>query len=161
MIYFDYVNQGFLLLDEASDNPNLVEITTQQHISLLEKLNQGFRIFKDLSLSPRRPSFNHQWINNQWVDPRTPEQREAAIIAALRPLTRRQFKLTLLQYNLLTTIEDKIAAVPDAKLRTLLQIEYAEATEFNRTSPSVLAMIQILGLSTSQVNTMWEWGLTQ
>lgn len=161
MIYFDYVKQGFRISSETLTDENLVAITEEQHSSLLEKLNQGYHIFKDLTLSTRRPSIHHEWMDDQWVDPRTPEQRENAVTNSLRPLTRRQFKLALHQYGMLSTIEQKIASVPDANLRTLLQIEYEEATEFNRTSSSVLAMIQILGLSTAQVNTMWQWGLTQ
>jgi len=131
------------------------------HLLLVDKINSGCRVFSDLTLSTRRPSIHHEWINNQWTDPRTPEQRESDVTNSLRPLTRRQFKLTLHQYGMLSTIEQKIASVPDANLRTLLQIEYEEATEFSRSSSSVLAMIQILGLSTAQVNTMWQWGLTQ
>ena len=80
---------------------------------------------------------------------------------SLRPLTRRQFKLTLLNFNMLDTIEQKLSEIQDASLRTKLQIEYTEATEFHRTSDSMNAMIQLLGLTSNQVNAMWEWGLTQ
>ena len=131
------------------------------HLLLVNKINSGCRVFSDLSFSQPKPSPYCEWMDDQWVDPRTPEQRENAVTNSLRPLTRRQFKLALHQYGMLSTIEQKIASVPDANLRTLLQIEYEEATEFNRTSSSVLAMIQILGLTTAQVNTMWRWGLTQ
>ena len=161
MIYFDYEKQGFRLSETELSDESLVLITDEQHPLLLEKLNQGYHIFKNLTLSSRKPSINHQWVNDQWVDPRSPEQRERDVTNSLRPLTRRQFKLTLHQYGMLSTIEQKIASVPDANLRTLLQIEYEEATEFSRSSSSALAMIQILGLTTAQVNTMWRWGLTQ
>ena len=80
---------------------------------------------------------------------------------SLRPLTRRQFKLTLLNFNMLDTIEQKLSEIQDASLRAKLQIEYAEATEFHRTSDSMNAMIQLLGLTSNQVNSMWEYGLTQ
>lgn len=161
MIYFDQPKQAFYQLEKDPNNPDYVELTTEQHQMVLQKLNQGYYVFKDLTTSPRKPSIYHEWKNGQWVDPRTPEQIEAIELASLRPLTRRQFKLTLLQYNMLSTIEQRIAEVADPTTRTKLQIEYTEATEFHRTSPSVLAMIQILGLSSVQVNTMWKWGLTQ
>lgn len=80
---------------------------------------------------------------------------------SLRPLTRRQFKLTLLNFNMLETIEQKLSEIQDASLRAKLQIEYTEATEFHRTSDSMNAMIQLLGLTSNQVNSMWEYGLTQ
>lgn len=91
----------------------------------------------------------------------SPEAKYDLYLKSLRPLTRRQFKLTLLKYDLLEEVETKFAEIQDAALRARMQIEYNEATEFQRLSTSVAAMIQILGLTSNQVNTMWEWGLTQ
>ncbi len=164
MIKFSESKQAFYETD--FDYPQLPEDLVpvedrELHLLLVDKINSGCRVFSDLSFSQPKPGPYHEWMDDQWVDPRTPEQRENYVTNSLRTLTRRQFKLTLHQYGMLSTIEQKIASVPDANLRTLLQIEYEEATEFNRTSSSVLAMIQILGLSTAQVNTMWQWGLTQ
>ena len=92
---------------------------------------------------------------------KTAEEKYQIYLKNLAVLTRRQFKLTLLHYGLLDSIEQKLAEIPDANLRTRMQIEYSEATEFHRTSDSVSTMIQILGLTSNQVNAMWEWGLTQ
>jgi hypothetical protein len=160
-IYFNPEKQSFTTMEAASENPNMVEITNEQHIELLAKLNQGYYVFPDLTLSTIRPSIEHHWIDGAWVDPRTPEQKEAQYMASLKPLTRRQFKLTLLHYGMLETMESQIASIPDANLRIQLQIEYAESTTFMRTSPSVAAMVQSLGLTTNQVNQMWEYGMSQ
>ena len=164
MIKFSESKQAFYETDlDYPELPgDLVPVEDRElHLLLVNKINSGCRMFSDLSFSQPKPSPYCEWMDDQWVDPRTPEQRENYVTNSLRPLTRRQFKLTLHQYGVLSTIEQKIASVPDANLRTLLQIEYEEATEFNRTSSSVLAMIQILELSTAQVNAMWQWGLTQ
>lgn len=87
-------------------------------------------------------------------------ERYAAYQASLRPLTRRQFKLTLLENGLLDQIENSISAIEDDQTRARIQIEYTEATEFHRTSDSVAYMCQLLGLTDEQVDQMWEHALT-
>ncbi|MFV5433722.1 hypothetical protein [Acinetobacter towneri] len=77
-----------------------------------------------------------------------------------KSLTRRQFKLGLLEAGLLDQIDNSIAAIDDAQTRARIQIEYTEATEFHRTSDSVAYMCQLLGLTNEQVDQMWEQALT-
>lgn len=88
------------------------------------------------------------------------EQIYDIYVKSLKPLTRRQFKLALLENNLLEQVETLINSVEDATQRTRLQIEYSEATEFQRTSNSVKYMCNLLGLTEEQVDQMWEQGLT-
>ena len=90
----------------------------------------------------------------------TDEQLYDIYVKSLKPLTRRQFKLTLLENNLLEQVETLINSVEDVTQRTRLQIEYSEATEFQRTSNSVKYMCNLLGLTEEQINQMWEQGLT-
>ncbi len=90
----------------------------------------------------------------------TDEQLYDIYVKSLKPLTRRQFKLVLLENNLLEQVETLINSVEDTTQRTRLQIEYSEATEFQRTSNSVKYMCNLLGLTEEQVNQMWEQGLT-
>ena len=90
----------------------------------------------------------------------TDEQLFDIYVKSLKPLTRRQFKLVLLENNLLELVETLINSVEDATQRTRLQIEYSEAIEFQRTSNSVKYMCNLLGLTEEQVNQMWEQGLT-
>ena len=88
------------------------------------------------------------------------EEKRAFYLASLRPLTRRQFKLTLLENGLLDQIENSISAIEDDQTRALIQIEYTEATEFHRTGDSVAYMCQLLGVNDEQVDQMWEQALT-
>lgn len=81
-------------------------------------------------------------------------------IKSLRPLTRRQFKLVLLDNDLLDQVETAIDSIQDLKDKTKMQIEYMEATEFKRDSESLLNMCKLLNLSEEQINTMWEHALT-
>ena len=74
----------------------------------------------------------------------------------LPPLTRRQFKLALLYADLTATIEQAIADITDPKTKAILEIEYAEATEFHRTSDSVAYMCNLLSLSNDEINEIWQ-----
>lgn len=89
----------------------------------------------------------------------TAEQIQEQYMKSLRPLTRRQFKLALLQNDLLDDIDTAIANIADTTQRAIIQIEYQESTTFERNNPSVLAMMTALGLTEEQVNTMWEQGM--
>lgn len=83
-------------------------------------------------------------------------ERHEQYINSLRPLTRRQFKLALLDNNLLDSIEAAIAGITDAALKARIAIEYTESTEFVRTSESVLYMCNLLSLTDEQINAIWE-----
>lgn len=86
----------------------------------------------------------------------TEEDNYNIYLNSLKPLTRRQFKLALLENNLLDVVETAISNIPDPLLKARIKIEYAEATEFLRTSDSVKQMLGLLEISESQVNEMWE-----
>ena len=72
-----------------------------------------------------QPTPSHVWddVLEQWVDSRTPEQIEADRLAAFPPLTRRQFKLALLENNLLSQIDQVIAAIEDPATKARYEIE--------------------------------------
>lgn len=78
----------------------------------------------------------------------------------LRALTRRQFKLVLMEHELITPIEDAIASIDDAALKARIEIEYKEATEFVRTSDSVAYMSTLLSITDEQLDIMWVQALT-
>ena len=86
----------------------------------------------------------------------TEEYKYNIYLNSLRPLTRRQFKLALLENNLLATIDTAISNIADPLLKARIEIEYAEATEFVRTSESVKYMLSMLELSEEQANSLWE-----
>ena len=90
----------------------------------------------------------------------TDEQLYDIYIKSLRPLTRRQFKLVLLENDLLDEVELAINNIEDKTTKTRMKIEYTESTEFKRDSESLLFMCQLLNLSEEQINIMWEKALT-
>lgn len=77
----------------------------------------------------------------------------------LPPLTRRQFKLALLENGLLEQVDVEIAAISDPLTKQRIQIEYAESTTFERLSPAVIYMCSMFGLTDDQINTMWQQAL--
>ncbi|MBJ8554074.1 hypothetical protein I6M82_16825 [Acinetobacter bereziniae] len=88
-----------------------------------------------------------------------PEKRDI-FLRTLTPLTRRQFKLALLENELLEKVEGTLENIPDLQLRKRMQIEYSESVEFHRQSESVIAMCQMLELSEDQVDQLWQHAMT-
>lgn len=87
------------------------------------------------------------------------EEIESVRLAQFLPLTRRQFKLALLENDLLETIEQAIATVSDKTLKMRIQIEYSESERFERSNESVQYMLSILNLTEQQVDEMWLYAL--
>lgn len=85
----------------------------------------------------------------------TVEEKRAIFLSTLTPLTRRQFKLALLENDLLERVESTIDNIQDLTLRKRMQIEYTESVEFERQSESVIAMCEMLELSEEQVDQLW------
>ena len=89
----------------------------------------------------------------------TEEQKYNIYLNSLRPLTRRQFKLALLENNLLVDINTAISNIYDPLLKARIEIEYTEATEFVRTSESVKTMFALINQTEEQINELWEKAL--
>ena len=76
-------------------------------------------------------------------------------------LTRRQFRLTLAIHGYdLNAIESLIEQIEDPLQRTIAQVEWQDSTSFERTSPTLLTMANLLGLTPKEVDTLWEYALT-
>lgn len=60
----------------------------------------------------------------------------------------------------LADIEALINQIEDDMQRQIIQIEWQDATTFIRTSPNLLFMANLMGLSTEQVDTLWSQALT-
>ena len=74
-------------------------------------------------------------------------------------ITRRQFKLVLLDSGLLDDLELAISNIEDATEKKRIEIEYAEATDFARTSESVKTMFALINQTEEQINELWEKAL--
>ena len=88
------------------------------------------------------------------------EEKEQLRLIQFKPLTRRQFKLALLENGLLETVEQIIESIEDPILKTRIQIEYSESERFERTNDSVKYMLGVLDLTSDQVDEMWRYAMT-
>ena len=89
----------------------------------------------------------------------TDEQLYEIYLKSLRPLTRRQFKLVLLDNDLLDDLETAISNIEDTAEKRRIEIEYAESDKFARTSEIVKTMFTLINQTEDQINELWEKAL--
>ena len=76
-------------------------------------------------------------------------------------LTRRQFRLALVMNGFaLADIEALINQIEDDMQRQIIQIEWQDATVFERNNSSLFVMAALMGLSSSQIDELWSQALT-
>lgn len=76
-------------------------------------------------------------------------------------LTRRQFRLALVTNGFaLADIEALINQIEDDMQRQIIQIEWQDATVFERNNSSLFAMAALMGLSSAQIDELWAQALT-
>ena len=89
----------------------------------------------------------------------TASQQYQFYLSSLKPLSRKQFKLVLLDSGLLDDLELAISNIEDATEKKRIEIEYIESTEFARTSESVKTMFALINQTEEQINELWEKAL--
>ncbi|UXT43220.1 hypothetical protein FY137_18285 [Agrobacterium tumefaciens] len=78
-----------------------------------------------------------------------------------KPVTRRQLRLTLVRNSIsLASVEAAIASMPEGLAKEEAQIEWADASEFQRQHPTLLLIAAALGLTEAQVDAMWREAVT-
>ena len=162
MIKFSESKQAFYETDfNYPELPeDLVPVEDRElHLLLVDKINSGCRVFSDLSFSQPKPSPYCEWVDGEWQDLETEEDKKQRYLASLRPLTRRQFMLTLVEYGLDDDIAAAINAIEDEKQRKIINIEFNNSQTFERFSDSVLFMCSLVGLEETRVNELWEYGM--
>lgn len=89
----------------------------------------------------------------------TASQQYQLYLQSLKPLSRKQFKLVLLDSDLLDDLELAISSVENTLEKKRIEIEYTESTEFVRTSESVKTMFALINQTEEQINELWEKAL--
>ena len=89
-----------------------------------------------------------------------PEKLAAYHRSIMPSLSRRQFKLALLENGLLNTVEQMIESIEDPTVKARIQIEYSESERFERSNESVQYMLGVLNLNSDQVDDMWHFAMT-
>lgn len=88
------------------------------------------------------------------------QQKQDKLTKSLRSLSRKQFKLALLDKGLLDALEDSISNINDTTTKRRIQIEYTESTEFVRTSEVIKTMFTLLNKTEEEINSFWQHALT-
>lgn len=107
------------------------------------------------------PSRLHELVDGAWViRDESVAILEQERLAAMPALKRRQFRLTLAMNGYdLKEIEALIDQIEDPMQRTIAQIEWQDATDFERTNPTLLMMAELMQLTSEQIDQLWEYGL--
>ena len=110
--------------------------------------------------TPKPTKFHTEWNGTEWIDIRTEEEKLAYNRSIMPSLSRRQFKLALLENGLLNTVEEMIESIEDPTIKARIQIEYSESERFERSNESVQYMLGVLNLTSDQVDEMWHFAMT-
>lgn len=88
------------------------------------------------------------------------EEKEQIHLSSFPSLTRRQFKLALLDNDLLNTVEASIETIKDPIMKQRVQIEYSESERFERGNEAVQFMLGILNIPSSKVDELWMYAIS-
>ncbi len=113
------------------------------------------------------PITEDQWtefLSNQgrrrW-DGKTVVEYAPPFIEVFAPITKRQLRLTLVRNGIsLATVDAAIASMPEGIEKQEAQIEWDDASTFNRNHPTLLLIASALGLTEAQVDAMWREAVT-
>lgn len=136
------------------------DITNSNAVYAFEDEQLGLDFIKELIKTLKKMTKNEV---DRHLNPEkylSDDEKRKIFLSTLTPLTRRQFKLALLENDLLEKVESTIDNIPDLSLRRRMQIEYAESIEFQRQSESVIAMCEMLELTENQVDQLWQQAMT-
>lgn len=93
------------------------------------------------------------WRDGQFVDP-APEQQ-----ATLRPLKPYQFHAAVQIHGIGGMLAEAMAQLPDRE-RCIAEAKLNRMEEYHRDDPTVVALIQAMGITDEQADAMWTDALS-
>ena len=122
---------------------------------------EGCEVYSDFTYRPARPSKFHEWIETEWIDSRTEEEKLAYKRSQYPKLTRYQFMRGMLEYGYKSSdIETQIMLIEHEYTRELTMIGFKDAGNFVRTDPSIDVMRDILEKTDLEIDEFWELCVT-
>ena len=100
-------------------------------------------------ITPKPSEFHNKWVDGEWVDQRTEQERNAYARTIMPTLTPVEFDIKLVDAGLYDQVQGLIQS--DVKLK----IAYTRATFFSRTDPFIDQARIALNLTDEQVDEMW------
>ena len=170
MLYYSKTNAAFYDNDihQADQIPvDAVEITSEQHGTMLEHLNSGGRIEisdNEFVFIPATPDAYHVWNETKQVW-ETDAKLQAAKLADWRnsvaEITPKQLRLVLLENGInAKKVETAIASISDETTREIAGIEWNYATGYARNNENLIMIAtDLLGLDALQIDAMWQAAL--
>ena len=73
-------------------------------------------------------------------------------------ITKKQAKRMLLQTSKLHLVEPAIAAIEDANLRAIVEIEWSDANHFERNNQYLILLASALGINATELDTLFIEG---
>ncbi len=116
---------------------------------------------------PDDPGNRHRQMLAEWeeegntIPPYVPPIKSIEEIrAAMPPLTSRQFWLAANAIGISkSAVLAQIDTITDAAERGALRIEAAETASFTRTHPAVDELAGAMGITPTQLDDLWNWGV--
>ena len=100
-------------------------------------------------ITPKPSEFHNKWVDGEWIDQRTEQERNAYARTIMPTLTPIEFDIKLVDAGLYEQVQDLISK------DTKLGITYTRATFFSRTDPFIDQARIALGLTDEQVDALW------
>ena len=100
-------------------------------------------------ITPKPSEFHNKWVDGEWVDQRTEQERNAYARTIMPTLTPVEFDIKLFDAGLYDQVQGLIQS--DIKLK----IAYTRATFFSRTDPFIDQARIALNLTDEQVDVVW------
>lgn len=152
----------------VADLDNPVDVKENRFISL--RLQEQPKDESDQPIAPEivdsegvpAPSPYHVLDNGIWIISGEDAARlEQQRLAAMPALKRRQFRLALVMNGyVLSDVDALINQIEDPMQRIMTQVEWQDATDFERTNTTLITMAGLMGLTTAQVDSLWLFGLS-
>ena len=170
MLYFSKNTGGFYDNDihaEANIPSDALEITVEQHQTMLMYLNSGGRIEENGSefvFIPAPPDAYHVWneAKQAWE---TDADLQGAKLSDWRnrvaEITPKQLRLVLLENGInAKKVEAAIASIPDETTREIAEIDWNYATGYQRNNENLIMIAtDLLGLDALKIDAMWQSAL--
>ena len=100
-------------------------------------------------ITPKPSEFHNKWVDGEWVDQRTEQERNAYARTVMPTLTPIEFDIKLNNAGVYDAVQDLI------KDSFELRIAYNRATFFSRTDPFIDQARIALNLTDEQVDSIW------